>query len=52
MRCAESLRVQAYFDGELHALSAADIGQIFKRYRKADHLAVFDEYMKRFPLSK
>ena len=25
MRCAESLRVQAYFDGELHALSAADI---------------------------
>ncbi len=25
MRCAESLRVQAYFDGELDALSAADI---------------------------
>jgi anti-sigma factor RsiW len=25
MRCAESLRVQAYFDGELHVLSAADI---------------------------
>ena len=25
MRCAESLRVQAYFDGELEALSAADI---------------------------
>lgn len=25
MRCAESLRVQAYFDGELDALSAADV---------------------------
>ena len=25
MRCAESLRVQAYFDGELDALTAADI---------------------------
>ncbi len=25
MQCAESLRVQAYFDGELDALSAADI---------------------------
>ena len=25
MRCAESPRVQAYFDGELDALSAADI---------------------------
>jgi anti-sigma factor RsiW len=25
MRCAESLRLQAYFDGELEALSAADI---------------------------
>jgi anti-sigma factor RsiW len=25
MRCAESLRVQAYFDGELDSLSAADI---------------------------
>jgi len=25
MRCAETLRVQAYFDGELEALSAADI---------------------------
>ena len=25
MRCAESLRVQAHFDGELDALSAADI---------------------------
>src|ERR1700722_20521725 len=25
MQCAESLRVQAYFDGELDALAAADI---------------------------
>ena len=25
MRCAESLRVQAYFDGEVDAVSAADI---------------------------
>jgi len=25
MRCAESLRVQAYFDGELDALSSADV---------------------------
>src|SRR5579863_3316022 len=25
MQCAESMRVQAYFDGELDALSAADI---------------------------
>jgi anti-sigma factor RsiW len=31
MRCAESLRVQAYFDGELDALSAADI----ERHSKA-----------------
>ena len=25
MPCAESLRVQAYFDGELDALSAAEV---------------------------
>ena len=25
MQCAESLRVQAYFDGELDALSAAEV---------------------------
>jgi anti-sigma factor RsiW len=25
MQCAESLRLQAYFDGELDALSAADV---------------------------
>ena len=27
MRCAESLRVQAYFDAEVDAVSAADIEQ-------------------------
>ena len=25
MRCAENLRVQAYFDGELDALAAVDV---------------------------
>jgi adenylate cyclase len=51
-RTQEAAALEARLRAAYPALSAADIGQIFKRYRKAEHLAVFDEYMKRFPLSK
>ena len=34
MPCAESLRVQAYFDGELDALAAADIERHLRALRR------------------
>jgi TolB-like protein/tetratricopeptide (TPR) repeat protein len=50
-RTQEAAAFEARLRAAYPALSAADIGQIFKRYRKAEHQVVFDEYMKRLPLS-
>ena len=38
MQCAESLRVQAYFDGELDALSSADVERHSERCAKCQSL--------------
>jgi hypothetical protein len=51
-RLSEAGVIQARLRSVYPALSAADVDQIFRKYRRADHRAVFDDYMKRLPLSK
>jgi TolB-like protein len=51
-RTQEAAALEARLRAAYPSLSAADVGQIFRRYRKAEHKAVFEEYMKRLPLSK
>jgi TolB-like protein len=51
-RSQEAATLEARLRAAYPALSTADVGQIFKRYRKAEHKAVFEEYMRRLPLPK
>lgn len=51
-RAKQAAGIRARLCAAYPALSSADVGRIFRRYRKAEHKAVFDDFMKRLPVFK
>jgi adenylate cyclase len=46
----EAAAIEARLRAAYPGLSSTDVGQIFRRYRKPEHQAMFDDFLKRLPL--